>query len=134
MKASVTTTVIENYQIQVRTAKHSWIVDEPRALGGDGLGPNPFDLLLGSVGACMTITVYYHASEARLAFEKIWVDVEGKWKGEGGEEKYHIHITVRVRGDLSDAEIEQLRNLSQRCPVKKLLEESCQIETEIQRV
>ena len=29
---------------------HSIIGDEPPALGGDGLGPNPFSLLLASLG------------------------------------------------------------------------------------
>jgi len=134
MKTSVTCTALENYQVQVRTDKHSWIVDEPPKLGGDGLGPNPFDLLLGALGACMVITVYYHASEAGLAFEKIWVDVDGEWKGEGDERKYHIKITVRVRSDLSEKELEQLEELTARCPVEKLLAPGTEIQTTVKLV
>jgi putative redox protein len=134
MKTSVTCTAIENYQIQVRTARHAWIADEPGRLGGDDLGPNPFDLLLGRLGACMTITVYYHASEAGLAFERIWVDVEGEWKGEGDAERYHVHVTLRVRGELSDPELGQLEAIAARCPVKKLLAGGADITTEILRV
>jgi len=134
MKTSVTCTTVENYQIQVRTADHAWIVDEPTRIGGDGLGPNPFDLLLASIGSCMLVTVTYHASEAGLPFERLWVDVAGEWRGEGDDEKYHVTITLRLRGDLDADALEKLRALSARCPVKKLLEGNAVFETRVQQV
>jgi uncharacterized OsmC-like protein len=42
---------IENKQSQIIIGdKLSFIGDEPEALGGDGLGPNPFTLMLASLG------------------------------------------------------------------------------------
>jgi len=134
MKTAVTCTAIENYQIQCRTESHAWIVDEPRKIGGDNLGPNPFDLLLGSIGSCVIVTMTYHGSEAGLAVEKIWVDVAGEWRGEGDAKKYHIQITVRIRGDLDGAALEQLGAIAARCPIKKLLEPGCAIATEVRLV
>ncbi|MFQ5914160.1 MAG: OsmC family protein [Nitrospinota bacterium] len=42
---------IENKQSQIIIGDTlSFIGDEPQALGGDGLGPNPFTLMLASLG------------------------------------------------------------------------------------
>lgn len=134
MKTSVTATVIENYQLEVRTDHHAWVVDEPPELGGDGLGPNPFDLFVASLAACMAVTLYYHASEAGLAFERIWVRADGEWRGKGDGRRYHVAVTVRVRGDLSREELERLAELAERCPVTRLLGERCAVETDFELV
>ena len=42
---------IRNKQCQITVADcHSFIGDEPQALAGDGLGPNPFALVLAGLG------------------------------------------------------------------------------------
>ena len=42
---------IENKQCQITICDTlSFIGDEPEALGGEGLGPNPFTLMLASLG------------------------------------------------------------------------------------
>ncbi len=48
-------------QVRVRTEKtlrteieageHRWLADEPEAAGGENTGPDPYDLLLASLGA-----------------------------------------------------------------------------------
>jgi uncharacterized OsmC-like protein len=45
----VTVKSLENLQQVVVTADHAFIADEPVG-DGDGLGPNPYDLLLASLG------------------------------------------------------------------------------------
>ena len=39
----------QNLRQIVSTASHSWLVDEP-PMDGDGLGPNPYELLLAALG------------------------------------------------------------------------------------
>ncbi len=36
---------VRGKQVEVRTQGHTWIVDEPKERGGDGLGPSPLGLL-----------------------------------------------------------------------------------------
>ncbi|MFP4058301.1 MAG: OsmC family protein [Candidatus Brocadiia bacterium] len=135
MKTTVTCTNLENLQVQLRTDAHSWVADEPPRLGGDGLGPNPFDLLLASLAACTTLTVYHHAAEKGIPAEKIWVDAAGEWKKDDDDgETYHIAITLRVRGELEGEQLGELEAIAQRCPVKKLLDPAAHITTEVEAV
>lgn len=47
----VTVRSIQNKQSQIIVGDaHSFIGDEPPALGGEGLGPNPFSLVLSGLG------------------------------------------------------------------------------------
>jgi len=47
----VTVRSVQNKQSQITVGGiHSFIGDEPPALGGDGLGPNPFTLVVAGLG------------------------------------------------------------------------------------
>ena len=46
---TVTVKSLENLQQVVVTANHTFIADEPGG-DGDGLGPNPYELLLAALG------------------------------------------------------------------------------------
>ncbi|MBW1823040.1 MAG: hypothetical protein JRI87_00535 [Deltaproteobacteria bacterium] len=41
---------IRNYQQEVKTSEHTIIIDEAKDVGGDGKGPDPYDLLLSALG------------------------------------------------------------------------------------
>jgi putative redox protein len=125
---------LENYQVQVISSGHAWIVDEPPNVGGDDTGPNPFDLLLGGLGACMTLTVAHFAAQGNIPLEKLWIDLEGGNVGEGKDKQYRIDITINVRGDLGDKDLKRLKAYSSQCPVHALLDESADIRTDIRHV
>src|SRR5262249_50927863 len=50
-----------NYAQQVRCGRHEFLVDERAARGGADAGPMPFEYLLGSLGACTSITLRMYA-------------------------------------------------------------------------
>lgn len=131
MDYALTCTHLENYQVQVTARSHSWIVDEPIPLDGDDLGPNPFELLLGSVGACTVITLSHYGALGGVPIERMWVDVAGRWDE---QKAFHIDLTIRVRGPLSDEHLERVRADLDRCQVHKLLEGNAHIEAEVVRV
>ena len=50
-----------NYSQLVTTDGHSFVVDEPVNNGGNGLGPSPYEMLLGALGSCTAMTLLMYA-------------------------------------------------------------------------
>jgi uncharacterized OsmC-like protein len=61
--ASVTVTHVPGttYQTRIDTGDLALIGDEPIESGGDGLGPNPYELLLAALGHCTVLTILLYA-------------------------------------------------------------------------
>ncbi len=134
MKPKVSSTLLENFQVMVRTGTHSWLADEPAAAGGDGLGPNPFELLLGALAACLTITVAHFAGQGKVPLQGLWVDVEGDEPALGGEGEYHVSARLRVRGDLGEKDLARLRRYAERCPIHGILSKGAAVELSLEKV
>jgi putative redox protein len=118
---SVSCEHLAGYQVLVRAKDHSWVVDEPRGVGGDGLAPNPFDMLIAGLGSCTAITVAHLAKKLSTPIEKMWVDVEISSTGRGQARKFNIKVVLRVRGDLDDGDLKRIEGYAEGCPVHRLL-------------
>ena len=54
------------FRADVQAGPHAFIADEPIPLGGTGLGPTPYELLLGALSSCMT------NSDSPIAVRNAW--------------------------------------------------------------
>jgi hypothetical protein len=54
--------------------KHSFIVDEPRRLGGEDAYPNSMEYVLGAYGACLATGFVMNASKKGIELEELSVD------------------------------------------------------------
>src|SRR5687768_9421598 len=59
----------------IRTGEHTFIVDEPEKYGGTNQGPDPYDYILGALGACTAITLRLYAKRNEWPLEKIEVNL-----------------------------------------------------------
>ena len=59
--AVVTGVLREGTQVSVRARDFTWLGDEPTSAGGTDTGPTPYEILLGSLAACITITLRLYA-------------------------------------------------------------------------
>lgn len=117
------------YQQDVRIGPHHFLADEPPDVGGDGTGPNPFDLLLASLGACTSMTLRMYAAHKQLPLERVRVRLKHeKIKGDSGPVD-RITREITIEGDLDAKQRERMLQIADRCPVHRTLHGEVQVET-----
>jgi uncharacterized OsmC-like protein len=120
---------VKNLQQQVITEDHTFISDEPVRLKGDGMGPNPYDLLLAALGSCTSMTMKMYARHKGIPLDSVEVNLSYKRIYEKDcencedKDKFLHKITNKIKliGDLSDEQRERLLEIAMRCPVYKTL-------------
>ena len=101
--------------------------DEPPPLGGDDAGPTPVELLLTSLGTCKAITLQMYAERKGWPLAQVTVDLT--YESRPGDPVITAHLTLG--GDLTDEQRQRLRDISDRCPVHKLLTHPLSIQTQL---
>jgi putative redox protein len=114
---------------QVFTDSHSWQADEPRALGGDDTGPDPYEHLLAALGTCTAMTLRMYANHKQLPLEHVEVELEHGREyledcadcEEDGKQIEVIDRSITLRGDLTPEQRDRLLQIADRCPVHRTL-------------
>ena len=128
--SEVVVTSQKNLQNEVRYGVgQSFTTDEPRALGGDDAGPNPYTLLLGALGSCISMTVHLYARRKQWPLETVTVRlrqnrIHAKDCQECKDQEGFIHRIERAvsfTGELTDEQRERLQEIAHKCPVHKTL-------------
>jgi putative redox protein len=123
----------DNFKQDVKAGKHSWIMDIPKEKGGDETGPDPHELLLGSLGACTSITLQMYARKKGWDLEDVSVDLthEEVENPNGPGKVNKISREIKVSGNLTEEQVQSLRSIADKCPIHKLLEGPKEITTNI---
>ncbi len=126
---------VKNYQQEAKTDQHTIIIDEAKDVGGDGKGPDPYDLLLTALGGCTSMTIMMYARrkewplesvQVKLNHEKIHAtDCEECVTEEGKLDQ--ITKTIFLKGDLTQEQRERILEIADRCPVNKTLTTECRV-------
>lgn len=117
---------------------HASVSDEPAGLGGLGLGPDPYDLLLMALGSCTAMTLRLYAKRKGLALDRVDVELtHGRvhvddCKNCESREVFaeQIERKIRLRGELSLDQRAELMGIADRCPVHQTLTKSIRIRSE----
>ena len=119
---------VQNLQVKVTAADHSWTADEPLGFG-DGRGPGPYDLLLGALGSCMTMTLLLYARRKQWPLDRVEVEIEhdrvhaedaaNVEQAGGMVDRFRIGLVLH--GELDLVQRDRLAYISTRCPVRKTL-------------
>lgn len=134
--AKVTVALIEGTRVEITARDHTWIADEPVKIGGTDKGPNPYEMLLGSLGACTAITLSLYARHKGIPLESVEVEYEFSrehaedCKECGSEDKGLLDIVrskATIWGTFDEATRERLAQIVSRCPVHKTLEKNVKV-------
>ena len=129
--SEVTVTSLSNLQNEVRYGDgRTLVTDEPSGVGGDDAGPDPYTLLLGALGSCISMTVSMYARRKSWPLERVVVRLrqqrihakdcaECERTTEGFV--HRIERAVTVEGDLTDEQRARLLEIAHKCPVHKTL-------------
>lgn len=124
----------KNYRTVMHAGRHELISDEPVNSGGEDMGPDPYDYLLMSLGACSVITMKMYADRKKWPIEELYVELlhykkEIEGVGDKTEKRDVIEKEVIIKGDLSEEQFERLVEISKKCPVHRTLMNSIEIVT-----
>ena len=126
----ITAELTSGMAVHLTNGRHEWQGDEPVSAGGTDTGPDPYELLLGSLAACTCVTIAWYCKHKNMAlksvrasydFDRVHADdcEDCDNPGKGLIEK--ITSNVHIEGDFDDAQRKRLAQIAQRCPVHKTL-------------
>ena len=118
----------------IHIRSHALVTDVSEAEGGDDAGPSPHDLYDAALGACKALTVMWYARKKGIPVDDIHTLVE---RDDTDERKgiYRLAATLKIHGELSDAQLQELQAVAQKCPVHKLMTVvSTEITTKLERL
>ena len=87
--------------------EHRWLADRPRGTGGDGLGPTPLELLLGSFAAQTAMGILDLAREKEWALDSVQVAITQDGTPADGAVR-DLSRELVIRGELNDEERREL--------------------------
>jgi len=113
------------YRTDMVVGGHAITADEPQALGGQGVGPAPYDLLLASLGACTAITLKMYAARKEWPLESLDVSLRII-----GTDERRIERTLSIVG-LDERQKARLAEIAERTPVTLTLKSGLPIDTHL---
>ena len=115
---------------EIRIGRHSIYTDLSNEMGGEDSGPTPHDLYDAALGACKALTVLLYAKRKKFPVEGIEVSVERDASREQAG-IYRLNTALKLTGDLTTAQREELVRVAHKCPIQRLMTE---VTTEISTI
>ncbi|HJS10939.1 OsmC family protein [Sphingopyxis sp.] len=115
----------DHYRTAINVGGHDLIGDEGPGLGGQNLGPAPYDFLLAGLGACTAITLRMYADRKGWPLES--VDVGLRLLSKDG---LRVDRVLTIAG-LDDEQKARLADIAERTPVTLTLKGGLPIDTRL---
>ncbi len=115
----------EGYAQSITAGKHKLVSDEPPANGGQDSGPAPYQLLLGGLGSCTSITLKMYAQRKGWDLGKVTVRLDAHLAEE------RVERVISTSATLTQEQKDKLLEIAGKTPVTKTLLKTWKIETSL---
>jgi len=125
------------FEQMLLNGRHTLLADEPKAVGGNDVGPGPYEFLLMSLGSCTSMTLQMYASRkkwplaqvvVRLRHAKVYAeDCADCEKPTAKIDR--IEREIEVIGALDAEQRSRLLEIANQCPVHRTLSSKIDIKT-----
>ena len=109
-------------EVSITNDRHQWSADEPASAGGADTGPNPYEMLLGSLAACTCITIAMYCRHKKMVLESVNASFEFSNIHADDCEHCDDDLTGLIEHITSnEKQRKRLAQIATRCPVHKTL-------------
>lgn len=127
------------FAVSIQAGRHTLVGDEPVAVGGNDLGPSPYELLSAALGECTVMTLRMYAQRKQWPLENTRVtlthdkvhaaDCQDCDTKEGKLDR--IERVIELVGPLEDAQRARLMEIADMCPVHRSLHSEVRVVTRL---
>jgi putative redox protein len=119
----------EKYKCIVQWRHGKFITDEPERNGGKDLGPDPYTLLLSSLGTCTLATLRMYIDRKGWDIPEIEVSVNMFTETKEDKKFTTFDRDINFLSPVTDEQRERLIQIAKVCPISKILEGDIKIRT-----
>ena len=126
------------FEQMLLNGRHTLLADEPKAVGGNDVGPGPYEFLLMSLGSCTSMTLQMYASRkkwplaqvvVRLRHSKVHAEDCADCEDNPKAMIDRIDRALEFVGALDADQRSRLLQIANQCPVHRTLSSKIDIKT-----
>ncbi|MDX9908177.1 MAG: OsmC family protein [Bacteroidales bacterium] len=132
-------TIGKTFRVEI-SADHPFVIDQPKAGGGNDEGPNPLETFLATLAACFCTMGRIIANQRKIELRKIECETEGDidkdflmGKTDVGRSGFtEIRSFVKIDADMTEEEKKAfLHEIERRCPMADNISKSTPLTSSI---
>lgn len=122
---------------EITAGRHHLVADEPVSAGGTDRGPGPYDLLMGALGSCMSMTIALYARGKKWPLENVVIRLRhSRIYAKDCTDCLirddtlldRIETQVQLSGALTAEQEARLMEIAHKCPVHRTLRSQISIQ------
>ena len=122
---------------EITAGRHHLVADEPVSAGGTDRGPGPYDLLMGALGSCMSMTIALYARTKKWPLENVVIRlrhlrvyakdcIDCVVRDDTLLDR--VETNVELSGSLTPEQERKLMEVAHKCPVHRTLKSQISIQ------
>ena len=113
---TIKVTLEQGKAFTIDDGRHRVVTDQPRAEGGEDMGPSPLELFVASIVACVGVFAQKYLDRHHLAYDGL--EIEGAYSMKPAPNRVgEVRVTVRGPKGLSDEARDAVVAFAKKCTV-----------------